>query len=120
MATQTESRHGGEFLISELNGHGSRAEITVVSGQNLAAGSVVGKITASGKYKDYDNAAVDGSETAAGVLYDAVDASAADKIGVIINRHAEVDGDVINWNAEVGGDITAGIVELLALGILVR
>ena len=121
MATQTETRHGGEFLISEAAGHRSREEITVVSGQNLPAGSVIGKITATGKYKDYDNATTDGSESAAGILYDAVDASAADKIGVAIVRDAEVDGDVINWNAEVpGADQTAGIADLLAVGIIVR
>ena len=120
MANQTESRHAGEFLISEANRYRARANITVLSGQNLPAGSVLGKITASGKYKDYDNAAVDGSQAAAGILYEAVDASGGDMKGVAIVRDAEVDDDVINWNAEVGADITAGVADLLALGIIVR
>ena len=120
MTTLTEGMHTAEFLYSEANGNRSREEIVVVSGQNLVAGAVVGKITASGKYTAYDNAAVDGSETAAGVLYAAVDASAADAAGVIIARDAEVNGEEIDWGAETGGDITAGIADLAAVGIIVR
>lgn len=45
--------------------------------QTLAAGTVLGKLTAGGLLTDYDNAAADGSETAVGLLmYDiTVDAS---------------------------------------------
>jgi hypothetical protein len=120
MATKTEPVHDGEFLISEANGHQSREEITVVSGQNLVAGAVVGKITATGKYKIYDDGAVDGSEAAAGVLFGAVDAGAADKKGVIIERDAEVNGDLLNWGANNAGGITNGIADLLTKGIKVR
>ena len=38
--------------------------ITVLSGETLEAGAVLGKVTASGKYKALDPAAVDGSEVA--------------------------------------------------------
>jgi len=114
MATLTEGMHAGEFLISEGNGFISRDVITVVSGQNLAAGAVVGKITATGKYAAYNDGAADGTETAAGILFDAVDASAADAEGVIINKDAEVNGD------ELTGSDANGIADLLALGIKVR
>lgn len=50
----------------------------VVTGQNLAAYAVVGKITASGKVKEYDPAAVDGSQTPVGILVTAADATSAD------------------------------------------
>ena len=120
MANQTEKVHDGEFLISEANGHQSREQVVVVSGQDLVAGSVVGKITATSKYKIYDNTAVDGSETAAGVLFGAVDASGGDKDGVIIERDAEIDGDLLNWGANDGAGITAGIADLLLKGIKVR
>jgi len=46
-------------------------------------GAVLGKITASGKYKLVDSAAVDGSENPVAVLLDAVDATAADKVGTL-------------------------------------
>jgi hypothetical protein len=120
MTTKTESFHSGEFILSEGNGAISREEITVVSGQDLVAGQVVGKISVGGKYKDYDNGASDGSQTAAGILLDAVDASGGDKKGVIIESDAEVKGDALDWGSETGSDITAGIADLLARGIKVR
>ena len=118
--SQTEAVHAQEFLKSEANGQRSRENITVVSGQDLVAGAVVGKITATGKYAVYDNGASDGSEAAAGVLLEAVDATDADKAGAIIIRDAEVDGDLLNWGSNDGTGVTAGIADLLALGIIVR
>lgn len=117
----TESLRPGEFIIAEANGSISREEVTVVSGQNLVAGTVVGKITASGKYTAYDDDNADGSSTAAGILYAAVDASAADKPGVIIARHAEVDDSLLTWAAtNDAGDKTAGKADLAALTIILR
>jgi hypothetical protein len=121
MSVQTESIHKSEGILSEANGFRSREQITVVSGQNLGSMFVVGKITASGKYKEYDNAAVDGSQSAAGVLIGAVDASAADQRGVILARDCEVDYKTLQWKAGMNqGDKDAGIADLAALGIIVR
>jgi hypothetical protein len=72
MPELTEGRYAGEFVVSEGNGKISRETITVLSGETLEAGAVLGKVTASGKYKALDPAAVDGSEAAAGILYDAL------------------------------------------------
>ena len=44
------------FSAIQANGYRSRENIVVASGQNLVAGAVVGKITASSKYAVYDNA----------------------------------------------------------------
>jgi hypothetical protein len=114
MATLNEGNHPGEFIISEGNGNISRESITVVTGQNLTAGTVVGIITASGKYKNYDNVAVDGSEVAAGILYADVDATAADVEGVMIARLAEVDSGSLN------GSDASGVIDLEALYIIQR
>lgn len=117
----TESTRPGEFIIAEANGSISREEVTIVSGQNLAAGTVVGKITASGKYTAYDDDNADGSETAAGILYAAVDASGGDKKGVIIARHAEVADSLLVWaGTNDAGDKTAGKADLAALDIILR
>ena len=94
-----EGRYAGEFLVSEGNGRISRETITVLSGETLQAAAVLGEVTASGKYKALDPAAVDGSEAAAGILYDAVDASAADAEGVAIVRLAEVNAAELVWPA---------------------
>jgi Bacteriophage lambda head decoration protein D len=78
MPVLNEGRYAGEFVVSEGNGKIWRETITVLSGQNVQDGAVLGKVTASGKYKALDPAAADGSQSAAGILYDAADATAAD------------------------------------------
>lgn len=68
----------------------------------------------SGKYVAYDNTATNGTEVAAGILYAAVDATAADAPGVIIARDAEV------AEVHLSGIDAAAKVDLAALGIIVR
>jgi hypothetical protein len=121
MPELNEGRCAGEFIVSEGNGSISRETITVISGQNLAAAAVLGKVTASGKYKALDPAASDGSQTAAGVLYDTVDASAADAEGVAIVRLAEVNAAELVWpDGITGAEKTTARGELAALTIIAR
>jgi len=53
--------------------------ITLISGQNLTRGTLLGKITASGKYTKSLAASSDGSQTPEAILAEACDASAGDK-----------------------------------------
>jgi Bacteriophage lambda head decoration protein D len=116
-----EGRYASEFVVSEGNGKISRETITVLSGETLEASAVLGKITASGKYKALDPAAVDGSEAAAGILYAPVDASAADAEGVAIVRLAEVNAAELVWPAGIsGGEQTTALADLAALTIIAR
>lgn len=73
------------------------------------------------KYKEYDPADADGGQRVAGVLYDKVDATAADKAGAIVRRDAEIRSDDLTWFA---GATTAqkdeAIDALAALGIIAR
>lgn len=55
--------------------------ITLVSPVSYTKGNALGKVTASSKYKLYDSAAADGSQTLAGILVDDVDALTADGVG---------------------------------------
>lgn len=57
--------------------------VTVVSGQNLAAGTVVGRLSASGKVTLAALGASDGSQVAYGILVNAIDATSADKAGTV-------------------------------------
>jgi hypothetical protein len=57
--------------------------VTIVSGQNLAAGAVLGQITSGGKYTLAAAAAGDGSATPVAVLVDACDASGGDKAAFV-------------------------------------
>jgi hypothetical protein len=121
MPVLTEGRHAGEFLVSEGNGAISRETITVLAGQTLQPGAVLGRVTAGGKYTALDPAAVDGSEAAAGVLYGAVDASAADAAGVAIVRLAEVNAAELVWpEGLTAGEKSTALAELAALTIIAR
>lgn len=121
MSTLTEGKYTGEFLISEGNGAISRAIVTVLSGEDLVAGTVLGKVTASGKYVQLAPAATDGSKAAAGILYGATDASGGDTEGVAILRLAEVHADEITWPDEITeGETATATAELAALNIYIR
>jgi hypothetical protein len=63
------------------DGTNSRS-ITLITGQNLKRGSLLGRITASGKYTLSLAAAADGSEVPKVILAEDTDASAADKVTV--------------------------------------
>lgn len=76
---QTEGTYVPDQLIAG-NAHLLIArKVTVISGQNLARGAVLGKITASGKYTLSASASSDGSQTPDLVLAETCDASAGDK-----------------------------------------
>lgn len=117
----TEGKHDCGFLISEAPHTQSREKIIVNVGQDLQPGTVLGKITASGHYKAFDNANSDGSQTAAGILLAAVDASTIEKEGVAIVRNAEVNAEELVWATGVdSGEQEAAIVTLRTLGIVPR
>jgi Bacteriophage lambda head decoration protein D len=121
MPVLNEGRYAGEFLVSEGNGRISREIITVLSGETLEPAAVLGKVTASGKYKALDPAAADGSQSAAGILYDAVDASAADAEAVAVVRLAEVNAAELVWPAGITAPQQAtALGQLRALTIIAR
>lgn len=213
MPELTEGQHKAEFIVTEANGSLSRETVTVLSGQNLQPGHVLGKVShgaatgaavsgntgngaisavsagntakagayiatciepasnggtfsvedpdgvnvgtavvgtpfagpvnftigdggtdfvagdrftitvapGSGKYKEYNPANTDGSQTAVAILLDAVNATSADKEGVIIARHAEVNAAELIWFS--GADAnqkTVGLANLAAATIIGR
>lgn len=124
MTTLTEGTHAGEFIVSEANVGStgvsrSRDAVIVTSGQVLVAGAVVA--TVAGKIVEYNNAGAAGAEIATGILFDAVDATGADADGVALVRDCEYNLAEIVW--EAGQDQAAqdaGVVDLLALGVIAR
>lgn len=121
MADATQTNRASEFIISEC-GSICYEQITVVSGQNLKAGEVVGIITASGKVASYDNDAVDGKEIAVGLIYEDCDATAGDTQATILTRLAEVSKDKIIWGAAVTtqAEKDAAYADLNARFVIVR
>lgn len=114
MTTFTEPYRASEIILSESNGTLSREAIVVASGEGeLSAGTVLGVITASGKYAAYDDGNADGSETAAAVLLEAIDATSSDITCSALVRFAEVKKDILQWDAAV--DATAKTAAYAAL-----
>lgn len=75
----------------------------------------------SGYYAQHNTAGTDGREKAAGILFEAVDATLVSAAGVGIVRNAEVNADEISWKTGISdGDKAAGIESLTARGIIVR
>jgi hypothetical protein len=121
MPLQVESNYLGDWLKHEEDNLYSREKVTVVSGQNLVTGTVIGIITASGKVTQLGPAAADGSQNAAGVVLLDVDASGDDEPGVIIARHAICADKGLVWpDGITAPQKTAAIAALKSLGILVR
>lgn len=120
MSVMYERPRAGGFIVSEGNKSISRDAVVIGSGA-LEAGTVLGRVAATGVYLKLDPAAEDGSESAAGILFDAVDASAGAANGVAITRLAEVNGAELIWPDGIdGGDKDAALTELAAQHIIVR
>ncbi len=123
MSSLTEGRHTGEFILSELPGTLSRDAVTVNVPANsiLEPGTVLGQVSGSGHHASYDDSSSDGSEVAAGILYDTLvnegDAP-AELPGVVINFGAEVRKDDLVWGD--GVDDAGGLTDLAALFIKAR
>lgn len=113
----------GAFVkYEEAEGRYSRDDVTVIAGQNLATGTVVARITASGKVTAYNPAGADGSQNAIGIMSAAVDATAADAPGVIIARHAIlVARDSLVWaGTPTTPQKDTAMAAMKALGLLSR
>lgn len=116
---KTEGYHTLEFLLSEAEGNRSRdvETVTVAGSVALPSGTVLGRITATGKYVKYNDAASDGSQTAAAVLYNDLPGTNGDYKAAVFKRDCEVIGSVLNGGSGVDAN---GKADLIALGIIVR
>jgi hypothetical protein len=122
MPTLTQAPTLGDLLKYEAPNLYSREQATVAAGQNLPLGAVVGRETATGKLAALDPSATDGTEVAAGVLGNAVDATLIDREdAILIARHAIVARGALIWPAGLSAaQRAAAIAQLEARGILVR
>jgi hypothetical protein len=128
MSLDTQSTVIGDWLKGEIEIPQlySRDAITLLAGSgDLVTGTVLGKITASGKYVplDPDVSPSDGSEVAAGILLldRDVDASSDDTGAVAIVRNATVADSGLTWPTGISaGNKTTAIAQLAALGIIER
>jgi hypothetical protein len=116
----------GDLLKYELNASYCRETVTLKSGTSYPLGSVLGKITASGKYRLSPAAQVvgdEGAETAVAVLIERVDATAADKTGLVVARGPTIVSKaalVFDPSVDQTAEKTAKHIELAAAGIVPR
>lgn len=119
---KSETNRLGDVLKFEAEKAYSREQVTFGTDAGAAmlyVGTVVGKVTASGKYKVLAPAATDGTEAAAGVVVQEITLSAsADMQGVIVNKFAKVAKSALIFpsGATTGQKATA-IAQLEVLGI---
>jgi hypothetical protein len=113
----------GDVLKYEVNPNYTRETITLLTGMPYPVGSVLGRITLSGKYKLATSGGSDGAQTATAVLLYAVDATLADATGIVVARGpAIVSRAALAYDATVddAAKITTKIGQLAAAGIIAR
>jgi hypothetical protein len=117
MTTLTQGIERGEYLMSEANGTRSRETVTVTVAGAIAlpSGTVLGRITATGKYVKYDEAGTDdGRRVAAAVLWEDCPDVNGDYSRVVHIRDCEV------IDSKLTGIDANGRVDLRALGVIPR
>jgi len=123
MTVLTQPPGLGDILKYELNPNYTRETVTLLVGTAYPVGAVLGRITASGKYKLATSGGTDGAQTAAAMLLYAVDASGADGTGIVIARGpAIVSKAALVFDATVddAAKTTTKHGQLAALGIIPR
>ena len=86
MPVLTEPPSMGDVLKYEVNPNYTREVVTLLAGMPYPVGAVLGRITASDKFKLATSGGTDGAQTASAVLLYAVDATLADATGIVVAR----------------------------------
>lgn len=123
MPVLTQAPSMGDLLKYEDNANYTRETVTLLAGTNYAIGSVLGVVTASGKYTLSPDTGTTGEEVAKAVLLEAVDATASDATGLILARGPSIVSKAqLAYDASVGtaAKITAKENQLVAAGIIPR
>ncbi|CUH70024.1 hypothetical protein TL5118_03996 [Thalassovita autumnalis] len=123
MSVLTQPPTMGDVLKYELNPNFTRETVTLLAGTSYPVGAVLGRITASGKYKLATSGGSDGAQTATAVLLYATDASATDQEAVVIVRGPAIISKaalVFDASVDDAAKTAAKHAQLTALGIIPR
>ena len=116
----------GDLLKREFDPHYSRETVTLKAGTAYPLGAVLGRITVDGKYVLSPAASTTGSEGAEianAVLIEAVDATAADTLALVLVRGPVIVADrALVFDATVTDAVAQSLKhqQLAAHGIVVR
>lgn len=119
MTTLYSTRGTANYIVSEANNLRSREAGTVAAGATgLIAGTILGKLTAGGNLVALDTSKTDGSQTVAGILYEAAKGTVK---RTYTARDSEVNGAHLIYPTGANDAAKATInAALVALGIIVR
>lgn len=123
MTILSETQHAGGFLVWEVLRDYTRERVILAAGSGkLLPGTVVGKITTGGKYTALTLGATNGSQYAAGVLWEATDATDTDVPAVVIMRGPAIlnRSELTLPDGITEAQVTSLTTTLLALGIVMR
>lgn len=124
MDIKTKARATASFIASEANlTYRSRDEVTVTLPEGgLAAGTILGKLTATSKYVLINLDAATGAEDVSGILFeDTLGWEDGDHSLTIVARDAEVLEDALTYHTDsTSGELIAQKAALATLGIIVR
>jgi hypothetical protein len=119
-----ETRHPAEFILAEEDAGYNRSVITIASGAGiLAAGTVLGKITASGKYVPSLLGATDGSQVAVAINIYGCDATSADQpVTALVRGPCSVNVNTLTYGSDrtTSAYKAAANANLLTYGIKTR
>lgn len=119
MATYTPKKTLGDLLLVEVAPGWTKGKGTLLAGTAYVFGQVLAKV--AGKYQALDPDGVGAAAAAVAVLGEAVDATAGDTPGVVIERGAVVEINELAWPEGITGPQQAAALEqLTALGIVPR
>ena len=116
----------GDLLKFELNASYCRETATLKAGTSYLLGAVLGRITATGKYRLAPAAEVvgdEGAEVAVAVLIESVDATGGDKTGLIVARGPAIVSKaslIFDASVDQPAETAAKHAELAAAGIVPR
>jgi hypothetical protein len=118
MPTLTQGFQTGEFLLGEHEDISfDQVTVTIAGGVALPSGTVLGRITATGKYVAHNTSLSNGAQVAAAVLYTPLPGVNGDAQAAAVTRLAEVIRSVLNGGT---GVLDAAATELAARNIIVR
>ncbi|MDP3261790.1 MAG: head decoration protein [Tabrizicola sp.] len=123
MPVLTQPPSTGDVLKYEVNPNYTRETVTLLMGLPYPVGAVLGKITASGKYKLATSGGTDGAQTASAVLLYPVDATLADAVGIVVARGPSIiSRAALAYDVTVddSAKITTKLGQLAAVGIIAR
>ncbi|BCW88043.1 hypothetical protein sos41_11810 [Alphaproteobacteria bacterium SO-S41] len=126
MPVLTQSPLIGDVVKYEDNLNYTREVVTLKSGLNYLIGTILGIVTATGKYTVSPNAetgGIEGAETAKAVLIENVDATGADKVALVLRRGPSIVADAaLIYEASVndGTKKATKRAQLVAVGIVPR